>query len=274
MPSWRGTRQPGRAWRYCSAIPGCMPCSLWRISHALWRRRLIPFGAHGFPPWHGSRRRSKFIPGAAIGRRFVIDHGTGVVIGETAEIGDDVTLYQGVTLGGIAPSVNSRAQVDVKRHPTLKAGVIVGSGAQILGPIIVGERGAHRRQLGGYPRRRAWRDRRRHPGACWWRRATASPRIASPPTAHRRAVARIRCWRRSRRCADQVATLAVAGGDFAVGVAIAARRHGSPIDGAASEVAEGTQASIATGTASGHHRGRSGPALRYQSRGRERRKKA
>ena len=79
-------------------------------------------------------------PGAAIGRRFVIDHGTGVVIGETAEIGDDVTLYQGVTLGGIAPSVNSRTQVNVKRHPTLEAGVIVGSGAQILGPIIVGER--------------------------------------------------------------------------------------------------------------------------------------
>ena len=62
------------------------------------------------------------------------------MIGETAEIDDDVTLYQGVTLGGIAPSVDSRAQINVKRHPTLKAGVIVGSGAQILGPITVGAR--------------------------------------------------------------------------------------------------------------------------------------
>lgn len=77
-------------------------------------------------------------PGAKIGRRFFIDHGLGVVIGETAEIGDDVTLYQGVTLGGILPSVNSAAQVDKKRHPSLADGVIVGSGAQILGPILVG----------------------------------------------------------------------------------------------------------------------------------------
>ena len=63
----------------------------------------------------------------------------GVVIGETAEIGDDVTLYHGVTLGGIAPSVDSGSQVDQKRHPTLKDGVIIGSGAQVLGPITVGE---------------------------------------------------------------------------------------------------------------------------------------
>ena len=62
----------------------------------------------------------------------------GVVIGETAEIGDDVTLYHGVTLGGVAPSVDSDRQRDVKRHPTLEEGVIVGSGAQILGPITVG----------------------------------------------------------------------------------------------------------------------------------------
>ena len=84
--------------------------------------------------------RHRNSPGASIGRRLVIDHGTGVVIGETAEIGDDVTLYQGVTLGGIAPSVDSRAQINVKRHPTLKAGVIVGSGAQILGAITIGAR--------------------------------------------------------------------------------------------------------------------------------------
>jgi serine O-acetyltransferase len=62
----------------------------------------------------------------------------GVVIGETAEIGDDVTLYHDVTLGGVAPSVNTAAQVDRKRHPSLGHGAIIGSGAQILGPIIVG----------------------------------------------------------------------------------------------------------------------------------------
>lgn len=78
-------------------------------------------------------------PGATIGCCFVIDHGTGVVIGETAEIGDNVTLYHDVTLGGVAPSVDSAAQVGTKRHPTLCDGVIVGSGAQILGPITVGE---------------------------------------------------------------------------------------------------------------------------------------
>jgi len=77
-------------------------------------------------------------PGATVGRRLFIDHGMGVVIGETAEIGDDVTLYHGVTLGGVAPSLNSAAQVDRKRHPTIGNGAIVGSGAQVLGPITVG----------------------------------------------------------------------------------------------------------------------------------------
>ena len=78
-------------------------------------------------------------PGAIIGRGFVIDHGSGVVIGETAIIGDDVTLYHDVTLGGVAPSVDSISQIGRKRHPTLLDGVIVGSGAQILGPVVVGE---------------------------------------------------------------------------------------------------------------------------------------
>ena len=80
-------------------------------------------------------------PGAKIGRRFFADHGMGVVIGETAEIGDNVTLYHDVTLGGTSPAVNSRAQSGTKRHPTLEDDVIVGSGAQILGPITV-RRGA------------------------------------------------------------------------------------------------------------------------------------
>ena len=78
-------------------------------------------------------------PGAKVGRRVFVDHGMGVVIGETAEVGDDVTLYHDVTLGGVLPSVNSAAQIGVKRHPTLRDGVIVGSGAQILGAITVGE---------------------------------------------------------------------------------------------------------------------------------------
>ena len=77
-------------------------------------------------------------PGATIGHRLFIDHGMGVVVGETAEIGDDVTLYHGVTLGGVAPSVNASAQIDRKRHPTIANGAIIGAGAQVLGPITIG----------------------------------------------------------------------------------------------------------------------------------------
>ena len=76
-------------------------------------------------------------PAAKIGKNLFIDHGMGVVIGETAEVGDNVTLYHGVTLGGVSPAVKSSEQVGVKRHPTLEDDVIVGSGAQILGPVIV-----------------------------------------------------------------------------------------------------------------------------------------
>ncbi len=78
-------------------------------------------------------------PGAKIGKNFFIDHGMGVVIGETSEICDNVTIYHAVTLGGISPSINSDEQRYVKRHPTLKNNVVVGSGAQVLGPVIVGE---------------------------------------------------------------------------------------------------------------------------------------
>ena len=78
-------------------------------------------------------------PNAKIGKNLFIDHGMGVVIGETSEIGDDVTIYHMVTLGGISPSVNSNEQRQTKRHPTLKDNVVVGSGAQVLGPIIVGK---------------------------------------------------------------------------------------------------------------------------------------
>jgi len=112
----------------------------YRIAHWLWLKR-----------WRLTARWLSQIarvitgieihPAAQIGRGFFIDHGMGVVIGETAEIGDDVTLYHDVTLGGVAPSVDSAGQRCTKRHPTLEDGVIVGSGAQILGPIVVG-RGA------------------------------------------------------------------------------------------------------------------------------------
>ena len=78
-------------------------------------------------------------PKAKIGKNLFIDHGMGVVIGETSEIGDNVTIYHMVTLGGISPSINSNEQIDVKRHPTLKDNVVVGSGAQIFGPVIIGE---------------------------------------------------------------------------------------------------------------------------------------
>jgi serine O-acetyltransferase len=78
-------------------------------------------------------------PKAKIGKNLFIDHGMGVVIGETSEIGDNVTIYHSVTLGGISPSINSEEQRDVKRHPTLKDNVVVGSGAQVLGPIVVGK---------------------------------------------------------------------------------------------------------------------------------------
>ncbi len=78
-------------------------------------------------------------PKAKIGKNLFIDHGMGVVIGETSEIGNNVTIYHMVTLGGISPSINSENQRNIKRHPTLKDNVVVGSGAQILGPVIVGE---------------------------------------------------------------------------------------------------------------------------------------
>jgi len=78
-------------------------------------------------------------PKAKIGKNLFIDHGMGVVIGETSEIGDNVTIYHMVTLGGISPSVNSDDQRNIKRHPTLMDNVVVGSGAQILGPVVVGK---------------------------------------------------------------------------------------------------------------------------------------
>ena len=78
-------------------------------------------------------------PKAKIGKNLFIDHGMGVVIGETSDIGDNVTIYHMATLGGISPSINSDNQREIKRHPTLQDNVVVGSGAQVLGPITVGK---------------------------------------------------------------------------------------------------------------------------------------
>ena len=78
-------------------------------------------------------------PRAKIGKNLFIDHGMGVVIGETSEIGDNVTIYHMVTLGGIAPSINSNDQRNIKRHPTIEDEVVIGSGAQVLGPVRVGK---------------------------------------------------------------------------------------------------------------------------------------
>lgn len=120
------------------SYPSFHAIAVYRIASWLWRHNWRHLGL-----WLAQMGRFltgiEIHPGAVIGKRLFIDHGMGVVIGEMSEIGDDVTLYHGVTLGGIAPSVNSKAQVGQKRHPTLEDGVIVGSGAQILGPVVVGE---------------------------------------------------------------------------------------------------------------------------------------
>ena len=117
--------------------PGFQAVMAHHVAHAFWRRewRLLGRWISQFSRWFTG---IEIHPGARIGRRFFIDHGMGVVIGETSEIGDDVTIYHDVTLGGVAPSLDSESQRDQKRHPTLEDNVIVGSGAQVLGPITVG----------------------------------------------------------------------------------------------------------------------------------------
>jgi len=114
-----------------TCYPGFHALQLHRISHALWTSGLRWFARF-------TSHAARFVtgieihPGATIGRRVFIDHGMGVVIGETAEIGDDCTLYHGVTLGGVSWNQG-------KRHPTLGKGVVVGAGAKILGPFVVGD---------------------------------------------------------------------------------------------------------------------------------------
>ena len=118
-------------WEVITCYPGFHALQLHRISHTLWRwglRWLPRFVSHGIRFVTGI----EIHPGATIGRRVFIDHGMGVVIGETAEIGDGCTLYHGVTLGGVSWDQG-------KRHPTLGRNVVVGAGAKILGPFTVGE---------------------------------------------------------------------------------------------------------------------------------------
>src|ERR1035438_9640413 len=111
--------------------PGLHALWIYRVAHWFWVHELFFLGR--FISHIGRFLTGVEIhPGAKIGRRFFIDHGMGVVIGETAEIGDDVTLYHGVTLGGTSWNKG-------KRHPTLRNGVVIGAGAKVLGPIIVGE---------------------------------------------------------------------------------------------------------------------------------------
>src|SRR5437016_10445709 len=118
-------------WEVITCYPGFHALLIHRLAHGLWRIRmrwLARFVSH----------ISRFLtgieihPGAAIGRRLFIDHGMGVVIGETAELGDDVSLYQGVTLGGTGKATG-------KRHPTVGNGVTLGVGAKVLGAVHVGE---------------------------------------------------------------------------------------------------------------------------------------
>lgn len=118
-------------WEVMTCYPGFHALQMHRVSHALWRanlRWLARLSSHVARFLTGI----EIHPGAVIGRRVFIDHGMGVVIGETAEIGDDCTLYHGVTLGGVSWNRG-------KRHPTLGRGVVVGAGAKILGPFTVGD---------------------------------------------------------------------------------------------------------------------------------------
>lgn len=119
-------------WEVLTCYPGVHALLIHRLSHALWQRRLFWLAR-----WSSQVGRwvtgIEIHPGAVIGRRVFIDHGMGVVIGETAVVGDDCTIYQGVTLGGTS------LYRGTKRHPTLGKGVVVGAGAQVLGGFTVGD---------------------------------------------------------------------------------------------------------------------------------------
>ena len=118
-------------WEVVSCYPGLHAVWLHRIAHALWQRRQFCLARLVS---HVSRFLTgiEIHPGATIGRRLFIDHGMGIVIGETTEIGDDVLMYKGAVLGGTSQSKG-------KRHPTIGDGVVIGSNAVVLGPITIGD---------------------------------------------------------------------------------------------------------------------------------------
>jgi len=111
--------------------PGLHAVWSYRFHHALWRRKHY-LAARLISQWTRAMTGIEIHPGATIGRRFFIDHGMGVVIGETAEVGDDVMIYHDVTLGG-------RSLQKVKRHPTVGNNVTIGAGARVLGPVLIGD---------------------------------------------------------------------------------------------------------------------------------------
>jgi serine O-acetyltransferase len=119
-------------WEVLTCYPGMHALMFHRVAHACWGLGLRWLGRF-ISQWGRFWTGIEIHPGARIGRRVFIDHGMGVVIGQTAEVGDDCTIYQGVTLGGTSLTRGA------KRHPTLGAGVIVGAGAQVLGGFTVGE---------------------------------------------------------------------------------------------------------------------------------------
>jgi serine O-acetyltransferase len=118
------------AWEVLTLYPGFHAIQTQRVAHWCWVHGLRWLG-RAISQWSRWLTGIEIHPGAVIGRRVFIDHGMGVVVGETAEIGDDCTIYQGVTLGGTSLARK-------KRHPTLEAGVVVGAGAKVLGPFTVG----------------------------------------------------------------------------------------------------------------------------------------
>ncbi|MGG5175285.1 serine O-acetyltransferase EpsC [Pseudarthrobacter sp. J1763] len=114
------------------AYPGLHAIWVHRLTHRMWQNPALRFPARLLSQLARFTTGIEIHPGATVGRRFFIDHGMGVVIGETAEIGEDVMIYQGVTLGG-------RSLAKVKRHPTIGNRVTIGAGAKVLGPIYIGD---------------------------------------------------------------------------------------------------------------------------------------
>ena len=117
--------------------PGVKSVFFHHIAHKLWDSKVFLI-ARIVSQFSRFLTGIEIHPAAKIGKNLFIDHGMGVVIGETSIIGDNVTIYQGVTLGGISPAENSNEQRSVKRHPTIMNNVIIGSAAQVLGPITIG----------------------------------------------------------------------------------------------------------------------------------------